>query len=508
MDSSPASTGLRPAEVADLDWDGERARDLTERMLAIWVELLERLDELPATRAEPAGEVARAMAFEIPDQPMPPAEIDRLMRRLVFDHSAYTGHPGFLAYVSGAGTVPGAAADLLASGLNPNSGGWTLSPAATELELHLMRWLAERFGLPEGSGGLMTSGGATSNLTALKVARDSLGGGDIRREGIGGRQLAVYSSAECHASVSDATDLLGLGSGAVRSIGTDEGLRMRTDLLREALDRDIAAGVTPIAVVGSAGTTGTGAIDPLEEIADICAERGIWYHVDAAYGGAGVLAPDLRPLFAGIERADSITFDPHKWLYTPQPSASLLVRDPDLLSRSFSVHAAYVHEDRDLTGAGQNIGELGPTWSRPFMALKVWMSLAAHGVDAYARRISHDVELARYLDAETERREELESMAPVTLSIACFRYVPAGLADGEGRDEYLDALNERLMGEIRRAGPSFPSNAEIGGRYCLRACIVNFRTEADDLDTLLDTTVALGRTLDAELRPAHLGGDD
>src|SRR5262249_33455157 len=161
--------------------------------------------------------------------------------------------------------------------------------------------------------------------------------------------LAVYASAECHASVSDATDLLGLGTGAVRIIGIDDELRMRTDLLREALDRDVAAGVTPIAIVGSAGTTGTGAIDPLEEIADICAERGIWYHVDAAYGGAGVLAPDVRPLFAGIERADSITFDPHKWLYTPQPSASLLVRDPDLLRRSFSVHAAYVHEDRDLT---------------------------------------------------------------------------------------------------------------------------------------------------------------
>ena len=504
MDPHPASTGLRPAEVADLDWDGDRARELTDRMVAIWLEMLERLDTMPATRAEPAGDVAAAMAFDIPEGPMPVAEIDRLMRRLVFDHSAYTGHPGFLAYVSGSGTVPGAAADLLASGLNPNSGGWTLSPAASELELHLMRWLAAQFGLPEGSGGLMTSGGATSNLTALKVARDTLGGGDVRREGVGGGHLAVYASAECHASVSDATDLLGMGTAAVRSIPTDAALRMRTELLREAIDNDVAAGATPIAVVGSAGTTGTGAIDPLEEIADICTQRGIWFHVDAAYGGAGMLAPDLRPLFAGIERADSITFDPHKWLYTPQPSASLLVRDPGLLRDSFSVHAAYVHEDRDLTGAGQNIGEMGPTWSRPFMALKVWMSLAAHGTEAYARRISHDVELARYLDAEAERRDELESMSPVTLSIACYRYVPADLPAGEGRNAYLNLLNERLMGEIRRAGPSFPSNAEIEGLYCLRVCIVNFRTEADDLDTLLDTTVALGRTLDAELRPEHL----
>jgi aromatic-L-amino-acid decarboxylase len=491
----------RPPTVGDLNWDAERARDLTERMLGIWTEMLDGLDDLPAGRVEPAADVARAMRLPIDEQPLEPEQIETLMRQLVFDHSAMCGHSGFLAYVSGAGTVPGAAADLLAAGLNPNVGGWVLSPAASELELYLMRWMAERFGLPPGSGGLMTSGGATSNLTALKAARDSRATGDTRRDGISER-LAIYTSAEAHATIGEAGDLLGLGSRAVRTIPTDERQQMRVDLLEQAIEADIADGVRPIAVAASAGTTATGAVDPLDEIAQVCRHHDLWYHVDAAYGGAAMFAPSLRPLLRGIELADSITFDPHKWLYTPHASGCLLVRDPADLVASYAVHAAYVYEDRDLTGAGTNIGELGPSWSRPFVALKVWMSLAAHGLDAYARRIAHDVELAHYLHAEATRRTELEPMAPVALSIACFRYVPPDLPPGAGRETYLNDLNERLLHEVRRDGQTFPSNAEIGGAYCLRACIVNYRTEADDIDALLDVSVEQGRKLDAALRPS------
>ncbi len=310
----------RPPTVGDLNWDAERARDLTERMLGIWTEMLDGLDDLPAGRVEPAADVARAMRLPIDEQPLEPEQIETLMRQLVFDHSAMCGHSGFLAYVSGAGTVPGAAADLLAAGLNPNVGGWVLSPAASELELYLMRWMAERFGLPPGSGGLMTSGGATSNLTALKAARDSRATGDTRRDGISER-LAIYTSAEAHATIGEAGDLLGLGSRAVRTIPTDERQQMRVDLLEQAIEADIADGVRPIAVAASAGTTATGAVDPLDEIAQVCRHHDLWYHVDAAYGGAAMFAPSLRPLLRGIELADSITFDPHKSLF-PTPAAA------------------------------------------------------------------------------------------------------------------------------------------------------------------------------------------
>jgi aromatic-L-amino-acid/L-tryptophan decarboxylase len=482
----------RPEPVTDLDWDAGQARELTGAFVDIWAELLERMRELPVARPSSAADVARETAFPVPAQPLGIQELADLMRPLVLEHSTLCGHPGFMAYVSGSGTVPGAAADLLASALNPNVGGWMLSPAASELELHLTRWLAEQFGLPEGAGGLMTSGGATSNMTALKAARDAKAGADVRQDGLGGLRLVLYTSEEAHATIAEAADLLGLGERAARAIPTDGHFRMRIDALENAIADDLAVGLVPFAVAATAGTTATGAIDPLPQVAGVCARHDLWMHVDAAYGGAAVLAPELRPLLAGIERADSISFDPHKWLYTPQSSACLLVRDPATLLRSFSIDAAYVRDDASLSGRGLNIGELGPQWSRAFLALKVWLSLAAHGTQAYGRRIAHDVELARYLDERVRAHSDLEPMCPVTLSIACYRYAPAGAGLD---DRALDVLNERLMVAIRRDGRAFPSNAELGGRYCLRACLVNHRTEAEDIDALLEATLRLGAEL-------------
>jgi aromatic-L-amino-acid/L-tryptophan decarboxylase len=450
------------------------------------------MPELPVTPVAAAADVSSEMALPIPEQPLPPAEIARLLRPMVFDHSALCGHPGFLAYISGSGTVPGAAADLLAAGLNPNVGGWSLSAGATELELHLMRWIAGKFGLPEGAGGLMTSGGAASNFTALKAARDAHAPGNVRADGVSGMRLVLYASEEAHATIAEAADMMGLGERAVRPIPTDDELRMRVAALEAAVADDLAAGMRPFCIVATAGTTATGAIDPIPAIADVCERHGLWLHVDAAYGGAAALAPELRSLLAGIERADTISFDPHKWLYTPQSSACLLARDPGRLRAAFSIDAAYVREDAQLSGRGINIGELGPQWSRAFLALKVWMSLAAHGTDAYGRRIAHDVELARYLDKRVREHPDLEPMCPVTLSIACFRYAPAGIDD-----EVLDVLNERLMIEIRRDGRTCPSNAVLHGRYSLRACFVNHRTEAGVVDDLVDAAVTLGGALAA-----------
>jgi aromatic-L-amino-acid/L-tryptophan decarboxylase len=369
----------RPGPVPDLDWDAARAREIGTVALDLWTELLERLPRMPAAPDQTAVEVAADIGG-ISGEPASIGDMVGRLRPLLFERSSLTGHPGFMAYVSGSGTIPGAAADLIASGLNPNVGGWTLSPAATELELALTAWLAQDvFGLPDGAGGLMTSGGAASDFTALKAARDRAGGPEIRRGGVQGERLAMYTSAEAHATNAEAADVLGLGSDAMRIVAADEHLRMRPDALDHRLSADVSAGVRPAAVIASAGTTATGVIDPLNAIADVCARHGAWLHVDAAYGGAAMLAPGLRPLLAGIERADSIAFDPHKWLYTPQPSACLLVREPAALRRSFSIDAAYVRDDPGLSGRGINLGELSQAWSRPWMALKVWLSLLAHG---------------------------------------------------------------------------------------------------------------------------------
>jgi glutamate/tyrosine decarboxylase-like PLP-dependent enzyme len=315
-----------------------------------------------------------------------------------------------------------------------------------------------------------------------------------------GPQMVLYASQEVHVVTDRAADMLGMGMDAVRKIPVDDGLRLRPDDLREAIARDREAGCLPFAVVASAGTVTTGAIDPLEEIADICDQEDLWLHVDGAYGGPAVLADDLRPLLAGIERADSIAFDPHKWLYTPLSGGCILIRDMTDQVRSFVVAPPYIHLDQDHAGQGLDFVAMGPQFSRSFMALKVWVSLLAHGRSAYAARISHDAALARYMGARVEEHPELELAAPVGLSICCFRYVPEGLPEGPERNAYVSELNDHLMSHLQADGRAFCSNAYLDGTWALRACIVNYRTEAADVDALLDVAVELGRDLDRELR--------
>ena len=389
----------RPRPVADLDWGAAQARDLTDAVRDLWAELLERMRDLPVSRPFAAAEVAAAAALPIGSEPLPVADLAALLRPLVMEQSTLCGHPGFMAYVSGSGTVPGAAADLLAAALNPNVGGSDDLPGGDQLELHLMRWLADRFGLPAGAGGLMTSGGAASNLTAIKAARDYRTDGDVRRDGVdglgprpvrvrrgpcddrrGGRHARAGRAGGArdrdrrrlqHAPGRAAPGRRGRHPGRPAPVcgGRDGGHHRHRRSRPAARRRGCVRGARPVAA----------------------RRRGVWRG-----GGAGIAAaPAPRGDRAG---ADSIAFDPHKWLYTPQSSACLLVRDPRHLLRSYSIDAAYVRDDASLSGRGTNIGELGPQWSRSWNALKVWLSLAAHGTDAYARRIAHDVELARYLD--------------------------------------------------------------------------------------------------------------
>lgn len=494
----------RPEPLRDLDWGPERARALGERTVELWAGFLGSLPERPVAHRSTEREVREAVTFPVPEEPLPDEALHEHLRTLV-EHSMYPGHPGFMAYITGAGTVPGAAADLLAAALNQNVGAWRLSPAATEIELHLTRWFAGQFGLPETAGGILVSGGALANFVALKVARDRGAGWAVRTGGVtAGPPLTMYASDEVHVVSDRAADMLGVGTEALRKIPVDGRYRIRTDLLEAAIEEDLTAGRRPVAVIGTAGTVATGAVDPLQELADICQRRGLWFHVDAAYGGPAVLAEDLRPAFAGIERADSIAFDPHKWLYTPHSGGCVILRDLQHLADSFAVHPTYIHEDKSRTRSGPDLGEVGPQFSRGFQALKVWVSLIAHGRAAYARRISHDAALARYMGELAEERPDFELMAPVTLSICCFRYVPPDLPMTVVRDEYLSMLNERLMTEIWLDGRVFVSNAVLGDRFVLRACIVNFRTEAEHVEAVMEVASEIGARLDKELRPNSL----
>ncbi|HEX2294163.1 MAG TPA: pyridoxal-dependent decarboxylase [Actinomycetota bacterium] len=491
----------RPDPVPALEVDPKRMRALVDRAGDLLQEFLERLPDLPVYRPRTIDEVRALNVRAFPEEGLDDDELVSYLRDVVFETAMYPGHPAFLAYVVGAGTAHGAVADLVAAAINQNVGGWRLGPGATEIELHLTTWFARAFGMPEGAGGLVTSGGSMANFVALKVARDRTLGLDARERGIGGARLTSYTSAEVHFATTRAADMLGLGSASVRQIGFDDRYKVDMTELRERIRRDRDEGFEPFAVIATAGTVGTGAIDPLDEIADLCEAEGLWMHVDAAYGGAAVLSDELRPAFAGIERAQSIAFDPHKWMYTPQSGGVVLVRDLQWLSDSFAAHATYVHEDKELTGRGIDFGMMGPQLSRSFWALKIAVSLLAYGTRAYSERIAHDVALARYLAELVEEHDELELVAPVELSICCFRYVPRDLRGG-GHDEYLDRLNERLMAAVQADGRVYFSNAVLHDRFVLRCCIVNFRTEAEHLEAVVAVTTELGAKLDAEMRAA------
>jgi glutamate/tyrosine decarboxylase-like PLP-dependent enzyme len=490
----------RPAPVTDLAWDAERARALGGEVVELWGELLERLPSLPVGGRATAAEVRAAVTRDIPAEPLSMEALLATLRTIVLQHATHTGHPGFMAYISGSGTIPGAAADLVAAAINQNVGGWRLSPAATEIELHLCRWFSARLGMPAGSGGYVTSGGAMAAFVALKAARDARAGWAVRELGTrAGPPLTLYASAQVHDVNTRAADMLGLGRDAVRIIPCDAELRMRVDALRAAVVNDLAKGCRPIAVVATAGTVGTGAIDPLDAIADVCAEHGLWMHVDGAYGGVAALTSTLRPLFRGIERADSVAFDPHKWLYTPHSGGVLVVRDMQSLAGAFSIDPSYVYEDKAVTGRGTDLYALGPQFSRGFHALKIWVSLLAHGWSAYERRITHDVALACYLHDLAAAHPQLETIGPPpVLSIACFRYVPPEVRGDPSAELYLNRLNERLMAELQLAGRVFPSNVVLDGQFALRACIVNFRTEAADIEALVAQTVDIGTALHAQ----------
>ena len=496
----------RPPAVQSLNWDADRARAFGDRIVELWGEYLTRLPELPVAKHDDSGTVRRGIVLPIPDEPLGEDAIIEHLRSLAFEYATYPGHPRFMAYITGAGTVPGAAADLLAAGLNMNLGAWRLSPGPTEIERALIRFFAAAFGLPDDAGGVLVSGGAMANFTALKAARDHRLGLAVRDEGIASHgPVGVYAGSEVHVTTDRALDMLGLGTRALRRIGVDDERRMRVDALVEAIRRDREQGVKPAIVVATAGTVATGAIDPIAEIADVCEREGLWLHVDGAYGGPAVLAEDLRPLLAGIERADSIAFDPHKWMYTPHSGGCVLVRNERCLEESFTAHASYIREDTERVEHEVDLGHLSPQFSRGFQALKIWVSFLAHGRRAYGERISHDAALARYLGGRVEANPSFELAAPVTLSICCFRYVPQDLTAGDGdpaaRERYLNALNERIMTELQLDGRVYISNAVLGETFVLRACVVNFRTEAGDMDAVLDVAAELGTRLDAELRP-------
>jgi aromatic-L-amino-acid/L-tryptophan decarboxylase len=453
------------------------------------------LAELPARpvyqQMEESGRQA-LMNMPMPVAPLSGDEILRLMAEQILPHPMGNGHPRFFGWVNSPPAMMAIITEILAAAMNPSCAGG--DHAAIYLEHCAVRWLMQLLGFPmEGSTGLLVSGGSAASLTALTAARHrALGqlGIDARARGVCGApaKLRLYASTQVHSCVQKAVEILGLGSECIRWIEVDEDFRVSLDGLRQAIQEDRRQGWYPFCVVASAGSVQTGAIDPLSELADLALESGLWLHVDGAYGAAAILDPNTKALFAGIERADSIALDPHKWLSVPVECGCVLVRDGQLLRNAFSLVPPYLR-----TEPGKGIGNLpwfseyGFQQTRGFRALKLWVTLAHAGTLGLEQQIARQIALARYLEQRIEATPDLELRSKGKLSIVCFRYLPRELA---GNEEAVDALNKKLMERIQADGAAFLTNTTLAGRFLLRACILHYSTIERDIDTMLETVQA------------------
>lgn len=504
MNASPTSSAT--GRNAPIDIDAAEFRRLGHDLVDRIAELLETLPDRRVTAGLAPADV-RAL---IGDGPLPehgesPGEIIDHATRVLAGHSLFNGHPRFWGFITSSPAPIGMLGDLLASAINPNGGAYVLSPVATEIERQAVRWVAELLGYPANCGGIMVSGGNMANMVALLAARRARADWDIRQDGLRGgpAQLVVYASGETHTWLQKAADLFGLGLAAIRWIDTDREQRMQVADLERAIAADRKAGRAPFLVVGTAGTVSTGAVDPLVDIAAVCRRNDIWFHVDGAYGAPAAVLPEASADLKAISLADSIAVDPHKWLYAPIEAGCTLVRNAQHLHDAFAFHPRYyAFADGGSVEPPTNFHEYGPQNSRGFRALKVWMALRQVGRAGYERMIRDDIELARVMHDAVSRHPDLEAFT-CQLSIATFRYVPPGV-DRAAPDaqEYLDELNTSIVERLQLGGELFVSNAVIGGRYLLRACIVNFRTTREDVEAVPAIVARIGAEVHAQLEAA------
>jgi aromatic-L-amino-acid decarboxylase len=497
---------IAPLEMTPSEFR-KAGRQLVERI----AEFLCTLPDRPVTVDESPRMIRNALGSgPLPEEGSEAKDLLEEAADLLFAHSTFNGHPHFWGVITSSAAPIGALGDLLAAAVNPNLGGWIGGPMANEIEAQTVRWIAELIGYPTDCGGLLVSGGNMGNFVGFLAARKAKAPWDVRAAGLlgeGAGRLRVYTSSETHTWIQKATDMFGLGTQAIRWIPVDSQLRMATIALREQIQADIEAGDLPFLVIGTAGTVSTGAVDPLFDIAAICREYDLWFHVDGAYGGfaavlrnfgQGKVPADL----SGIRLADSVAVDPHKWLYAPLEAGCALVRKPEVLRETFSYHPPYYHwasQDEPII----DYHDYGPQNSRGFRALKVWLALRQVGRAGYEEMIADDLQLAQELYRLVETHPELQAFTQ-GLSITTFRYVPPDLTPGsEPIEAYLNQLNTKLLHRLQRSGEAFLSNAVLRGTFLLRACVVNFRTSLEDIEALPPLVTRIGREVDATMRPGE-----
>jgi aromatic-L-amino-acid/L-tryptophan decarboxylase len=485
MSAGPAARGSREGNQSLDPDDWSAFRTQAHHMLDDMLDYVVTIRQRPVWQPIPHAVRARRRSA-VPRLPSDLAEVHQEFMREVLPFAAGNVHPGFMGWVHGGGTPVGMLAEMLAAGLNANLGGRDQIPV--EVEREVLHWVREIFGFPETASGLFVTGASMANLIAVLVARDVALGDEVRSSGIATqpRRLTAYASTAVHGCLGKAMDIAGLGSQALRLVPTGQRHRIDLAALEAAVRKDREAGFMPFFVVGTAGTVDTGAVDELAPLAAFCNREKLWFHVDGAYGALARLAPDLAPRLAGMERADSLAFDFHKWGQVPYDAGFILLRDGVAHRNAFASPAAYLQRaTRGLAAGSPWPCDFGPDLSRSFRALKTWFALKVYGTEALGAVISHTCQLARYLERRIAATPELELMAPVELNIVCFRY----------RAVEPDPLNEEIVIRLQESGVVAPSTTRIDGRLAIRAAIVNHRTSRSEIDALIEGALSWGRAL-------------
>jgi aromatic-L-amino-acid decarboxylase len=504
-DASEFNAASSPQELDNsLDpenWD--ELRELGHRMIDDLFDDLRSLRDQPVWKPVPDNVRAQLSGDTPPLEPQGARAAYDDYRRLIAPYPRGNVHPRFWGWVNGSNLPMGILGDLLASALNPSVSSFENS--ANLVEEQVLHWLKHLLGFPDTYSALLTSGSSMSNVIALAVARNATLPFDVRREGLAAsnQRLAMYCSSETHSSIRKAVELLGMGNDTLRSIPVTAEYRIDLGALRKAIAHDRQAGIYPLCVIGNVGTVNTGAIDNLDHLSDLCAQEKLWLHVDGAFGALAWLCPEMRPILGPLQRADSLAFDLHKWMYLPYDVGCVFVADASAHRDTFSVAVSYLATISSLhDGIVTSFPDYGIELSRRFRALKVWLCLKEHGARRFEQQIRQNISQAHYLAKRIQARDQLELMAPVSLNVVCFRYVSPHLGS-----EATNALNIDLLNRLQRGGLVFASSTVLQGQNVLRVAITNHRSQQADFDLLVREVIRLGSELAAEFTSAMLEGD-